>query len=451
MKKKNTLKVKPLRRYNTPVYPSYLDKNPIEHPDTLPYPFTYKALQVLAGAGILVGASCTPTKQVSDNSPVIQSDVAIEDSSPNLSHETLSESVAQKQDSLFNPFPFERLGVPYMPAFFGTGMPSRLRGEEARATINQVFAEEGINFQENYHYKNDSISVVLDGYNPDANIGYIWLDWDKMGNGMVMNNIYYEEVINKCFLTYKVNQIHDLERDLKYKVNQEAYVEKFGKRFEIAQNIENEEEKLLVFKEIYLDYLIYNYREHNTQPFEDDFKNITSESSFEEKEKTYLKQFLTGRIKAILKNYEQKDILMDILNSIIEIEDEKIRKNEYDNFVLFIEKSRRERHSKADNKPTLKILAVKDKQKMAEEIQVFGFNHLDKKLTLQEAKYLENMHKTDEDFIAPISVRDWRFSHSNRLIEHDNGEVIDPKDKVLKALETQVRQYIQWAKQQGGY
>jgi len=213
MKKKNALTVKPLRRYNTPVYPSYLDKNPIEHPDTLPYPFTYKALQALAAAGILVGASCTPTKNITDNSPDIQPELVAQDSSV---FKTSGESTVQEQNSLFNPFTFKRLSVPFMTAMFGTGMPERLKSNEARTVINRVFEEEGINLEKNYYYKKDSIKVILDGFDADLNIGYVWVDWDKIGDGMIMrsfNPVKYEEIMKQCFLNYSTdaNFIYGLE------------------------------------------------------------------------------------------------------------------------------------------------------------------------------------------------------------------------------------------------
>lgn len=455
MKKKNTLKVKPLRRYNTPVYPSYLDKNPIEHPDTLPYPFTYKALQVLAGAGILVGASCAPTKQVADNAPVIQPELAV-------------------QDSLVNPFTFENLRVPYRPASFGTGMASRLKGDEARAVINKVFQEEGIDLEKNYFYKKDSISVVLNGFNADLNIGYVWIDRDKMGDGMVISSrpIYYEAILKNCFLNYDVDKLRSLERNIERTIKRKEgdYADRFGERFEIAKNIETDEQKLLAFKEIYLDCLIYNHNKHTPQISE--FKNI-ADNSFQEKEKAYLESLLKSKIKNSLNQHPQKTILTKIFNSIIDIEDEKIRKEQYDNFTTFMRESFQEKYRTI----TSKILSMKNKRRMAEKIQVFGFKHLDKKLTLEEAKYLGNIHKEEKDFIASIGTRDGRFFYGRgipkftpeeeekleKIKESGNKEEYkqayfetievaekrDPKDEALKALETQVRQYIQWAKQQG--
>jgi len=485
MKKKNTLNVKPLRRYNTPVYPSYLDKNPIEHPDTLPYPFTYKALQALAAAGILVGASCAPTEKVSGNTPNIPSDVAEQSSSVNLPIiENSDEPDAQQQDSPVNPFTFEYLGVPFMPASFGTGLPSRLRSEEARTTINKVFEEEGIQLTKDYFYKKDSIAVALDGFNPDLNIGYVWVNWDNMGEGMIedyFGTTQHSDIIHIPAFYYTLKYIYRLENLVQERIEYEKHVEKFHKPFEEIKKTAASEEKLSALKEMYLDMVINIKIKGNNRGSKSYCQNVSPESSFEEKKRAYYNDLLIDRVKSASTHIENRTVIIQIADSILRIEDREETKRQYKNLMEFLDINKKEYYNKIENGPTKKILAIKDEKTLTKEIQAFGFHHLDKKLTLKEAQFLENTRGTGDDFIAPISVRDYRFSYQEsygfpeltpeqekKLMElrekqgeHEymkaftevinSDEIKDPKDEALKALETQVRQYIQWAKQQGGY
>ena len=96
------LKVQPIRKYKTPKYPSHLDKNPIDHPETLPYPFKEKMLHGL----FIMGLVATPYGFAVENNPNVE-----------------------------NPFPFQKTGLPHMSAMFGTGLPEHLSSKEARSTI----------------------------------------------------------------------------------------------------------------------------------------------------------------------------------------------------------------------------------------------------------------------------------------------------------------------------
>ena len=143
--------VRPPRRPYRPRYPGYADPNPLEHPETRPYPFTNRFVDAvkkggLAGALLLGGGAVK----------------------------------AQSADTLYNPFPLESAGVPYRPVMFGTGLPERLSTDTALAVIQRVFAAENINLDERVEYTADGVSVFLDGYDTEQRIGFVLLSWGKM-------------------------------------------------------------------------------------------------------------------------------------------------------------------------------------------------------------------------------------------------------------------------------
>jgi len=103
---------------------------------------------------------------------------------------------------------------------------------------------------------------------------------------------------------------------------------------------------------------------------------------------------------------------------------------------------------------------VEDIQQMEKNIQDYANGYADEKIALREAKKIDT--NNEGDFIATISRRDLRFTY-HRAINVSYGKISKTQqaeneeankkaeNKVLETLETQVRQYIKWAKQQGTY
>ena len=142
------LKVQPIRKYKTPKYPSYLDKNPIEYPEVLPYPFKSKMLHGLLLTGLFTSISVV-SPEPTTNLPK-------------------------------NTFPLERTGLPHTPASYGTGLSSKMDARIARETIFKIFAKEGIPLQKDYLYKKDDLEIQLDGYNEQKKIGFSWLTYQNI-------------------------------------------------------------------------------------------------------------------------------------------------------------------------------------------------------------------------------------------------------------------------------
>jgi len=477
MKKKNTLKVKPLRKYNTPVYPSYLDKNPIDHPDTLPYPFSYKALQALTAAGILVGVSCNTTKTSNDSTTSVQPTRTEQGPVTNLPT-TNSDA---PQDSLSNPFSFESMGVPFMPAMFGTGMPSRLTSEEARETINRVFREEGIKLKSNYKYKQTDLNVTLDGYDANQKIGYVWVDYSKMSAGMVdgwvvspyRNHHDAEIAIILDEKKYVTNSIDFLQSMINNGLSEEEdkdLVAAYSKRFHQVDLLTNEDDKLATYKELYLDMFIQKEQISKKSRLFLTHK-ITESSTNKEKETACMNWIMRKNYDQNTQKVPNKETFDKIFNSIIEIDDLRLKDKRFRALSTFITLAH-------DNPP--KRFFTTDVQQMEQNIRDYSTGTFDGAITLSEAKKLDTLPDLNDDFIAPISQRDPRFQYyynmETRLTKEEeeqlekikasgtqeeyekaqiellnNDEIISPELSALKALENQVRQYIRWAKQQGGY
>ena len=114
--KKSPLKVQPARKIYHPKYPSFQDKNPLLFPETRPYPFSMKFMNWVSTGGLASIMLLGNSNVIGQTTP----------------------------DSLYNPFPLENAHVPYRPVSFGTGMPQRLKSEEAVQVILKAFAESGI-------------------------------------------------------------------------------------------------------------------------------------------------------------------------------------------------------------------------------------------------------------------------------------------------------------------
>jgi len=363
------------------------------------------------------------------------------------------------------------MNVPFRTVSFGTGTASRLSSQEAREVINRIFEEEGIYLQKNYDYKRGEVSALLDGFDPKRNIGYVWIDGNKMGDGMTTSHqktTAYNGILHYTIIEGETDKVAQF---VKSAAEHTDNPQEFDKRLEAAQKISIEAEKLQAYKMIYL----YTLMEDNREKYKPNYNYIKplleSDIAFEEKEKIFV---LFRRLGRKVSAHDEKDILSEIISEIVSLNDEKERIRQYNNFYTFLNVNRREKSAKTENGPTQKILAIKDKKTLAEKIQQFGFKYLDGKISLEEAQQLQRMYKGD--CIAPISVRDDRFIYNlgygqltkredrklekikkNRSKEEYNIAYretvmgIHAKDETLKRLETQVRRYIRWAKLQARY
>lgn len=156
---KKPLKVQPVRRAYRPKYPSFEDKNPLLYPETRPYPFNHKFIK-WASAGGLASLLLLSGNELLGQVPA---------------------------DTLYNPFPLENAQVPYRPVSFGTGLPERLKSEEAVRAIRKAFAESGIQLEEHVWLERENIGVYLDGYSHKDKIGFLFMDYANMDGSFLMD------------------------------------------------------------------------------------------------------------------------------------------------------------------------------------------------------------------------------------------------------------------------
>ena len=154
-----TLRVIPAKKYKKPKYPGHADPNPLEDPTAPAYPFSGNFLRYLAGIG-LISFGQTLSAQSVDEIPT-----------PDR-----------------NPFGFETLGLPFTPVSFGTGMPERLSEKTVRDVVYRAFTAEGLQWDTTHVWKEKSKEVLLDGYDQQLGIGYVFADYRRLGEGTMRNN-----------------------------------------------------------------------------------------------------------------------------------------------------------------------------------------------------------------------------------------------------------------------
>lgn len=159
---KQKLSVRPIKRAYQPKYPSYVDPNPIDHPETRPYPFSQKMIDALGKAGFVGALMLSP-----------------------LAGDAQTEEVRSE-----NPFPVAYTNLPYVPISYGTGQPSRLSREDVTDFIHQVFVKEGLQPKRDQLVTADSLRITANSYDESCNIGFIWLDHTNFGPGMRREHFY---------------------------------------------------------------------------------------------------------------------------------------------------------------------------------------------------------------------------------------------------------------------
>ena len=172
MKNKNKLSVRPLHRYAKPNYPSWQDPNPLGQPYAKPYPFTQKALNWLAASGFCGLLLLQPDSEGQAASNYEKTDMV-------------------KADTLENPFPFKMTGLPYHAVMFGTGQPMRLSAVDAKTVIDSVFRAEGFHLEKTIMPAGEGF-VEVDGFDAEQNIGYVWIGYNRMGHDLVVHWSDYE-------------------------------------------------------------------------------------------------------------------------------------------------------------------------------------------------------------------------------------------------------------------
>lgn len=400
---KKPLKVQAALKIYQAKYPSYEDKNPLLYPETRPYPFSHKFIK-WASTGGLVSIMLFGGNQAQGQA---------------------------QQDSLYNPFPLENAGVPYMPVMFGTGMPERLRSEEAIQTIRKAFADSGIELEENVWLKDEDVGVYLNGYNQEEEIGFLFMDYSNMDNSFLQDSPYAASIKSKASKVlgkkdydlkdevdrYEKNIKHEFQRFVEDK---EKYIKqltryspkdaqkKYAKNLlEVDAQIECEE----LFNSHHLQYNLDRYRE-NLDSQEPLIKEII--------------EHIDGRLKDSIKKYilfqyassfrvpryhpaESYPLLKDEFKKLKTIKSDKDFTKNYLIFYEFLKYNSGINRLGRDTSYQAIKLDIMSKYSLKK-----WFDHVDELddyqgrsyVSLKEAKRIDKKNKNGSQFIAPISARD---------------------------------------------
>ena len=480
--KKSNLKVTPVKRYNRAKYPAFDDPNPLDHPDTLPYPFSEKVFKILCSMGFTGALLLSSPEDAEAITPEVIS--------------------LTEQDSLENPFTEQMTGLPFRPASFGTGLPSRLGREESIDVINRVFREEGIVLDSMVNLEKDGVVVKADGFNKEKKIGYVYIGYNRIGEGTMINNYNYYKTrkFNDEYVTPKRN--NNVE---KY-VDKNGYVYKYLKKEKTAYHLAflkfidevyptlPPAKQLYTLESQYLIFTIQGQLENISESYPDFSTAIqeyiagTEQLSNIKLEKKLTTLGILRRVKGSFPNLTESVLVKDFIAS--HDQSEKEWSVYYNNIQVLLDYKRL-----ANNENNDKLLKLIEQAFMESgEAQQRTFTAINCevdliKVDLSEVKNIASAADEKKYFLAPISHRDPRLTYHHgymrvspenikRLIaqfetqletETDdklraelekeierfnkmlNEKQVDPKERPLKLLEEQVRNYIHWAKSQSGY
>lgn len=144
-------RVKPLRRYRVPRYPSHSDPDPTLHPYPVPFPFRRELLRAAAGFGIAAALGCGHREKTK----IVFTDPK-------------------------NPFLLKQSGLPHQSSPYGTGAPVRIDDDRAREVIDRVFRDEGFSLEGGMLYDRDGIEFRTTGFDPRHRIGYVFGGWGNL-------------------------------------------------------------------------------------------------------------------------------------------------------------------------------------------------------------------------------------------------------------------------------
>ena len=395
---KKPLKVEPARRVYKPKYPSYADKNPLLYPETRPYPFSHKFIKWASTGGLA-----------------------------SIMLFSGSELLGQTQtDSLYNPFPLENARVPYQPVSFGTGMPERIRSEDAIKAIRKAFSESGVQLDENVWMDDGSVSLYLDGYSKEDEIGFVFMNYTNMDETFVNGRSYDRK--KKTLRKIKLNLKKDLEL---HKTNVNGYFQRFVKnkdkyvkgvtRFNITKaaanfsnqlaELEPKNESEAIFNTYHLQYTIEHAREdlvNKPEPVQDMIQYI--DNRFDDGLEKVVLIRKAGSFKR--ENFHTDAFYSTVIEKFNDIKgagsDKDFIKKYMTLYELFHYESGKYFLKRDEHYLAIKVEIMKDYpiEKWFEKANKLDAYKEQKFMSLNEVKKLDKRNKKGKQFIAPISSRD---------------------------------------------
>ena len=162
----NELRVKPVRRYRVPRYPSHTDPDPTQFPYPVPYPVSRKFAAAIASVGLAATTSCS-----NSDSPT-----------PAVGAQPLqvTSTAAPGNPGVENPFTAEISGLPHRTSPYGTGVPNYIDEELARRVIERTFRDAGYRLKANHPINDSGVACVANGYDERRKVGYVFAGWKSL-------------------------------------------------------------------------------------------------------------------------------------------------------------------------------------------------------------------------------------------------------------------------------
>ena len=471
--KVNQLKVTPLMNGYRPKYPSYFDKNPLDYPNSRPYPFSLKFIDAMSVAGF-VGAVMFSTGCYSQNDSIKQ----------------------QILRPLQNSFPVSCANIPYSPAMYGTGLPRRLNREDAIEVINNVFKSEGLNISKDTLISRKNINIKANAYNKKYNIGYIWMDFRNSGEGILKNWHFSQHNENNFD-----SQVNELKKRLV--INYNSYIQDSDNFFryrkgKLAEELKQDLNSNLA--RIDRQYFIKRYGKFKFQKYLSKLGKYNLHKSEEkwiddlikrvdDNTEAYAMIYLFRNVVMFFKyaDTSTKSMIYQEINDINDMHNIHEWEKRSKLFINSLENIPNYYNYHRDDKFYSLFAEIITKKPWQERKNHFDLidKYIDSEsISLDEVNILEKAAENKEYFIAPISQRDNRtiipefnsnlntlrnqYRLSDSQTEKDSIRKImdieiedyysnyeknmeESKLEVLKRLEIDVRNYIKWAKFQQGY
>ncbi len=442
---KKQLEIKPVLRYNKAKYPKYTDPNPLDDPKALPYPFSQRMLEWAVTLGIFGATAC--------------------------------EGVTQE---VGNTFTFDKTGLPYMPAMFGTGLPDQLSSKEIRGIVLRISKDEGLNVEENVPWKYSevhfSMQFPISVFDEDKKIGFAILDYANTDRNSIIDEFSKripEPVISAPQLKQMWEQFAhgnpdfslygwvNLEKQVLWTKEEKDFFKLFTKAtFSSLSEKEQKEGEWLFYKMLIKD----RFKNEVEKTF---YNKPTIQKALQEKDWFALRQALELNffIRLLHEFTREKEGDEKVLEQYIAEQQNWLAQNpgESSNVTNVLVELKDPYFVDAKVKTALQALFQKYNPKWKELLSDIRDEFQNSRFSLEEIKAMDYWAEEKELFVAPISFEDDRFKYyytekellKDEEISKDSTELerakMMTKEAALKRLEDHLRMYIRWAKSQGKY
>lgn len=442
---KKQLEIKPVRRYHKAKYPAYTDPNPLENPQALPYPFSQRMLEWAMGMGLLGATACQGYTQ-----------------------------------EISNAFTFDKTGLPYIPAIYGTGLPDLLSSKEMREIVLQICQEEGLSIKEKVPWTyNDTyfkMGFPITVFDEEKKIGFAILDNQNTDQNSIVDETFDRtpkpvldagklERMWKQFADgnpdFSLSGWLDMEKQAFWSKDEKAFYKLFNKAtFGGLSEKEQEDQKWLFYKILFKNQ--FKHEVEKTFFNKPDIEKALNEENWNALQQALDLNFFISLLHQLVKSKEWESEIMEQY-----IADQRTwlaaNPGTQSNATLVLADLKVPFFMDSTVKTTLQTLFKNYKSNWKEVLWDLREKYQDSRFNLDEIKALDYLAEEKKLFLAPISFKDKRFYYyytekelmKDEEIAKDSTELervkTMTKEAAIKRLEENLRLYINWVKSQGKY